>query len=94
MSKIISVNLNLSKIDKSKIYKGEKGSYLGVQIAINDEPDEYGNNASVWVNQTKEEREAKAKKVYLGNGKIVWSDEAKAEASTTVESNESDDLPY
>jgi len=34
---------------------------------------QYGNQGPVVVEQTKEERDAKAPKVYLGNVKVVWT---------------------
>ena len=77
MAQIISASINLSKIDKSKIIKGKEGAkYLNIQIAINDQPDNYGNTVSISINQTKEERDSKNLKIYLGNGKIVWSSNA------------------
>lgn len=76
MSKIIvNASIDLTKIEKSKIIKGKKGSYINLTIFINDEADQYGNNASIIVSQTKEERDAKADRVYLGNGKTVTKKE-------------------
>jgi hypothetical protein len=40
---------------------------------LNDEPDQFGNQGPVVVEQTKEERDAKAPKTYLGNVKVVWT---------------------
>ena len=54
--------------------KQKDGSYKNYTISINDTTDQYGNNVVVYESQTKEEREAKAKKTYLGNGKVVWTD--------------------
>ena len=71
MSTLISGSIDLTKIDKSKL---KDGKYLQVQISVNDTTDNYGNNVSITVNQTKEEREAKEKKTYLGNAKVVWPD--------------------
>lgn len=73
MASIIKTNINLNDIPKDKIYKGKKGSYLPITITLNDEVDNYGNQGPVVVEQTKEEREAKAPKVYLGNVKVVWT---------------------
>lgn len=73
MASIIKANINLNEIPKDKIYKGKKGSYLPITITINDEVDNYGNQGPVVVEQTKEEREAKVAKVYLGNVKVVWT---------------------
>jgi len=71
MSTILNAGIDLTKIEKSKIIKGKKGSYINVTIFINDEIDQFGNNASVIMSQTKEEREAKTPRVYLGNGRTV-----------------------
>jgi len=75
MASIIKANINLNEIPKDKIFKGKKGNYLGVTITINDEVDPYGNQGPMVVEQTKEEREAKAPKVYLGNVKVVWTND-------------------
>ena len=53
--------------------EGKKGKYLPITITINDEVDQFGNNGPVIVEQTKEEREAKVAKVYLGNARVVWT---------------------
>ena len=47
--------------------------YLPITITINDEPDQFGNQGPVTMDQTKEEREAKSPKQYLGNVKVVWT---------------------
>jgi len=73
MASIIKASLNLDAIPKDKIYIGKKGKYLPITITINDELDQFGNQGPVVVEQTKEERDAKAPKTYLGNVKVVWS---------------------
>ena len=62
--------INLNKLDKTKDVN-EKG-FVSVTIGLNENYDNYGNNVSIWVKQTKEEYEAKAPKTYIGNGKIVY----------------------
>ena len=74
MAGIVKASINLSAIDKSKIIDGKKGKYLPITITINDEPDQFGNQGPVCMEQTKEEREAKVAKKYLGNCKVVWTD--------------------
>ena len=76
MAKLVSLKLDVSKIDKSKIYKGQKGQYLTVTVALNDEVNDYGQDVSCWHEQTQEERQNKEPKVYLGNGKTIWNSEA------------------
>ena len=74
MASIISGNINLSKIDKSKIYEGKKGKYYPVTVVINNEVGEYGDSGYIMTEQTKEQREAKEQKSYLDNVKVIWTD--------------------
>ena len=73
MAGIIKASINLNAIDKSKIIEGKKGKYLPITITVNDEPDQFGNQGPICMDQSKEEREAKTPKVYLGNVKVVWT---------------------
>ena len=73
MASIIATSINLSEIPKDKIIEGKKGKYLPITITINDETDQFGNQGPVTVQQTKEERDAKTAKTYLGNVKVVWT---------------------
>ena len=73
MASIIKASIDLNKIPKDKIFIGKKGKYLPITITINDELDQFGNQGPVVVEQTKEEREAKTAKTYLGNVKVVWT---------------------
>jgi len=66
MSSIISVG-----ISKDKIKFNDKG-WANVTIFVNDDTNAYGQNASAAMEQTKEQREAKEAKAYIGNGKVVW----------------------
>ena len=103
MASIIKANIDLNKIPKDKIYKGKKGSYLPIVITINDELDQYNNQGPVIVEQTKEERDAKVDKVYLGNVQVVWSNGTNVEAAPRGDGQQQvpapaavahDDLPF
>jgi len=50
----------------------EKG-YANINVAINDEVNQWGQNASAWNEQTKEDREAKNPRKYVGNGRVVFT---------------------
>jgi hypothetical protein len=73
MATILKASINLNQIPKNKIIEGAKGKYLPITITINDEVDQFGNQGPVMVEQSKEERDAKVAKVYLGNVKVVWT---------------------
>ena len=102
MASIIKASIDLNKIPKEKIFVGKKGKYLPITITINDELDQFGNQGPVVVEQTKEERDAKAPKTYLGNVKIVLTngnnvetaprDGAPAQPAPAAEVEE--DLPF
>ena len=79
MASIIKASINLNSIPKDKIFVGKKGKYLPITITLNDEPDQFGNQGPVVVEQTKEERDAKAPKTYLGNVKVVWTNGSNVE---------------
>ena len=96
MAKIISASINCSKITKAKLIDGKNGAkYCNIDIIINDEKDQYGNDVSISESQPKEDREAKVPKVYLGNGRTVWEKQAEQSAPTQSQSNEEPDtLPF
>ena len=73
MAGIIKGSINLYEIPKDKIIEGKKGKYLPITITVNDEVDQFGNQGPVIVSQTKEERDAKTEKTYLGNAQVVWT---------------------
>ena len=73
MAIILKTSINLSDIPKDKIIDGKKGKYLPLTITINDEKDKFGNDGPVTVAQSKEERDAKEAKTYLGNVQVVWT---------------------
>ena len=73
MASIIKASINLTNVPKDKIIQGRKGKYLPITITLNDDVDQFGNQGPVVVDQTKEERDAKAAKTYLGNVKVVWT---------------------
>ena len=73
MASIIKASINLSNVDKSKVIEGKKGKYLPIVITLNDDLDQFGNQGPIVIGQSKEEREAKTAKTYLGNVQVVWT---------------------
>lgn len=90
MSTIVNASIDLTKIEKSKVIDGKKGKYINITMFVNDEVDQFGNNASIIMSQTKEEREAKTPRVYLGNGKTAGLANQQKQQEETV----SNDLPF
>ena len=74
MSAIIGFSIRLDNLPKEKMVKTEDGKiFYNFTLTVNDET-RYGNNVSGYDSQTKEEREAKQKRNYIGNGKVLWTD--------------------
>ena len=104
MASIIKASIDLNKIPKEKIFVGKKGKYLPITITINDDLDQFGNQGPVVVEQTKEERDAKAPKTYLGNVKVVWTNGDNVDAAPRTDQPQQqaqpakqeveDDLPF
>jgi hypothetical protein len=94
MAKLIALSIDVSKLDKSKFVKGKKGTYANITISVNDEEDQFGNNVSAWESQTKEERDEKANRNFLGNGKTVWSSDGAPKSGERAKEEEEDDLPF
>ena len=99
MSTLIVGSIRVDKLPKEKFIKGKDGAvYYNLTISVGDET-RYGNNVSFTDSQTKEERDAKVAKTYLGNGKVVWTDGtvklAEKEEQVLVPVDEqSGDLPF
>lgn len=103
MAGIIQASINLSNIPKDKIVDGKKGKYLPITITVNDEFDNFGNQGPITVAQSKEERDAKEPKTYLGNVKVVWTNgqfpqpaprEGQPQPQTKKQTVQEDDLPF
>ena len=82
--------------------QGKEGEGVKLTVSLSDQPNNYGQNVSVYVAQTKEQRDAKTPLFYVGNGKTFWSkgetpvpqrEEPKQEQKPVTSGNEND-LPY
>jgi hypothetical protein len=80
MSKIgVSLKINVSKIDKARLFKGQKGAYLDATVFIDlDQLDQYGNSGMITQDVKKEEKDQGVKGNILGNCKVFWSDSGQA----------------
>lgn len=98
MSAIINLSLRVDALPKEKFVQGKDGKvYYNFTINVNDESNQFGQNVSATDSQTKEEREAKKPKSYLGNGTVVWTDGNIKLADKKVEATAKEvesDLPF
>jgi len=77
MSKIgVNLKIDVSKIDKTRLFKGQKGTYLDATVFIDlDQLDQYGNSGMITQDVSKEEKSQGLKGAILGNCKKFWSGE-------------------
>lgn len=92
MSAIISGSVSLEKLQEAAkgLEQHRNGNtYVPVTIFVNDDTDDYGNNASVQFSQSKEQREAKEPRTYFGNAKVVY-----ISGDGVALAEKSDDAPF
>ncbi len=84
MASIISLGIN-----QSKLTFNEKG-WANITIFVNDTTNEYGQNVSASMEQSKEEREQEnpPAKIYVGNGRVVWTADGTIAKADFVERNQ------
>ena len=73
----IEIRVDVSKIDKARLYKGAKGTYLTMTTFIDtDQKDEYDNNGFI---AHKKEKDEQGNPPILGNVKVFWQDQGQAQ---------------
>ena len=73
----IGIKLNLSKVDKQRLFKGEKGIYLDLTTFIDtDNIDQYGDNGFISQSVSKEERANNMQGAIVGNCKVFYKGES------------------
>jgi hypothetical protein len=98
MGSLINLSLRVDKLPKEKFVQGKDGAvYYNFTISVNDDSNQFGQNVGATDSQTKEEREAKKPKSYIGNGNVVWTDgtiKTAEKRQDTTKEEVVDDLPF
>lgn len=96
---MITLSICLSDLPKEKIQTASNGKkYINLVVDKRKEAGKYGETHTLYVSQSKEEREAKEDKKYVGSGKeYVYnghqSNTGQASASNEQQQN-NDGLPF
>jgi|SRR3990167_2107099 len=96
----ISVKLDVTKIDKDKLYQGKNGKYLDLTLFLDtEETSEYGDNGTVTQSASKEDREAGRKPPIIGNAKVFYQSGQPKQAQKDTGNqhqaqNMGDDVPF
>ena len=80
MAKIgVSIKIDVTKIDKARLFQGQKGTYLDLTAFIDlDQQDQYENNGFISQSVSKDERAQNVQTTILGNTKIFFDDRQQA----------------
>lgn len=94
----INVRIDVKKIDKSRLYQGNKCTYLDMTTFVDTEQvDQYGNNGFISHSVSKEEREKGVKGGILGNCKLFYKDEGSKtgnQPSPASQTEFEDEIPF
>jgi len=73
----ISIKIDVTKIDKARLFQGAKGTYLDLTTFVDTESEgQYGDHGFISQSTTKEEREQDVKTPILGNCKVFFCDQS------------------
>lgn len=71
----VSLKIDVTKIDKARLFNGQKGTYLDATAFIDlDNLDDYGNSGMITQDVSKDERAQGVKGNILGNSKVFFKD--------------------
>lgn len=97
MYDLINVSICLSDIPTDKRKKADNGKiYTNITVSKKREVDAYGNTHGVFMSQTKDERDAKVDRAWIGNGKgvVFGNSPVTTESVESAPMAEDDDLAF
>ena len=90
---MITIKIDVTKIDKNLLFKGAKGTYLDV-VLFETPDDKFGIDYRVVQGLTKEARAAGTKGAILGNGKVIGGNAKPAFNKAESKPVTSEDVPF
>lgn len=100
MSNIIRINIDVTKIDKKRLFKGKKGVYLDATL-LPTQNSQYDDTHMIVQDVSKEEREQGIKGAILGNARELEPIQRETQQQTKQgrdtshkDEMEEDDIPF
>jgi len=96
----ISIKIDVTQIDKSRLFQGKKGKYLDLTTFIDtDNPSQYGDHGHISQETTKEERSSGLKLPILGNCKVFHTADSEPkqepqQQSMPADGDPGDEIPF
>ena len=102
MKYTIALKIDVAKIDKERLYRGDKGTYLDAVLMFDTEEGQYGQNGMIVQSVSKDERLSGVKGEILGNAKLLSIPANSGEVRSKVKfgteqsklNHNDDDLPF
>jgi hypothetical protein len=95
------LSICLSDIPKGEMKKADNGKiYCNIVVQKRKEKDKFDNDLTVYMGQTKEQREANEAKAYIGNGRVYeftgtrTPSAEEIQAAPPIEETEDSGLPF
>ena len=90
----LNLSIDVTKIVKDRLYKGEKGTYLNLTTFVDlDNKDQYENNGFISQSVTKEERTNGVQTPILGNVRVMYKEGSESGSPASVAELE-EDVPF
>jgi len=75
----MNIKIDVTKLDKDRLYQGKKGKYADLKAFIDTEQvGEYGDNGTVSQSTSKEERDNGVKMPVCGNVRVFYKQESES----------------
>ena len=88
----MTIKLDVTKIDKKRLFQGKKGTYLDLTTFVDtDNPGKFGDHGTVSQSLSKEERADGVEVPILGNVKVFYKSESQQQDRVMEEDG---DLPF
>jgi hypothetical protein len=85
----VNLNIDLTKLDKSRFIKGKNGAiYCDLTMFLKpDTPTQYGDHGGIQIKQNETESASKEKMPYVGNGKVFWAKKSEGYSAPSAHQN-------
>lgn len=90
---ILSGKIDITKIDKAALFRGQKGTYLDIAIHLRDDgKDQYGNDGMITQDIGRERRQSGERGAILGNVRIVSGSQSAPSNPSKHDDSDLDDI--
>lgn len=96
----VNLKIDVTKIDKERLFKGEKGTYLDLTTFIDTEnQSQYGDNGTISQAIDQDERDQGVKMPIIGNARVFWEGNSQENHQPSQPQNQpapqsDDDIPF